>query len=555
MKIDHLFKAIEIDELDHRRFSKHLAQAWRQVRFANPPAGYHGSDQIGAALLTRDNFAWKSSGWFDSNGITFPLNLVPRKHAELREHLEWMLDCRRNADVVQYIWLAVTKALPTKLEARKYGPRRTKISTLALDLEDLLTHIPELAEPLLSGRLAEVRTWFIDHSEDPRAEKAAPAAWLMVVVWALFDLQVIAYRLFHAEWNPLDAGMESPESMTGESLEKLAKELLQFARGCDEAFRSGRQIDDLPSDLHAFIADHKLIEHAERHAAALGIDAASIRDGGFDRRALERYLRYLRHWFERILAFCAQEGRTPGQDFVAYANHAAGKSKARYAASRDRAGVGGGTAPLHRRVASLRFSVPALTALLYAIDHVFDELNKLELGYEGSDGKRFRSPIFGKRELGRVRRHLYAIYRDLFVRPVNHGDTTLGEAEHQRYLTEARAMVAKGGEDPGLEPIPTSALQPAQPLYGGTPARPQLARPQPARHPLTGAKEKIPAGRNTKGPSEWEARRIHSDRTDEVEAIRTVVDNPEVHHEFAAEAEQLDEDFGSSMSRRLSSTW
>ncbi len=171
MKIGHIFDAIEIDNLDPRRFSQHLVDGWMRIRFAKPRKGYSDSDAIGAALIASENFAWKSSGWFDHGGITFPADLVPatKNREELRAHLEWMIDCRRDPETLKYIHKAITRQLPAPANALKSAVRRTSLVELINGLERFEEHHPPLAEALLTGRLWTVCNW-LRTSSNPSKE-------------------------------------------------------------------------------------------------------------------------------------------------------------------------------------------------------------------------------------------------------------------------------------------------------------------------------------------------------------------------------------------------
>ncbi len=361
----------------------------------------------------------------------------------------------------------------------------------------------------------------------------------MIIIWALFDLQVIAYRLFHAEWNPLDAGMDSPENMTLESLEKIAKELTDMAAQATATFRSGGGVDEADPRLRVLIERHDLLANASRAADRLGINEETLRTSAFEPKDLVRYLRYLQQRLNRWLKVFQKSGFRPRYTLVGYAHHAAGTSKGRYKAK---------SLGIKQSVATVRFSVPAITALLYAVEGVVEQLGMLpsrgKFGDLATDSPRGSKPLFGKQQRSKITAALFTVYRDLFVRPVKNARDEIVTSEYNRDFAEkAEAAISDGKPDPGLEPLlPDWRKRPVKPLYGGTPARRLLAQ----------GVDYGAGNRDPQDPAVWVPKRVASERKTETDVARALRANPQARCHFRTQADRLEADFGGGFGKRLS---
>jgi hypothetical protein len=524
LNLSYLFDAIDITSLDPRRFSSHLVTAWQKIRFANPPQGYAGSDEIGAALLSRDNFAWKSSGWFDENGITFPLDMLRRDRIGIEQHLEWMIDCRRDSDAIQYLWKSLKKKL--KRDPLPGQPRRFELPQVASRLHALLIDEPSLGESLLSGRLAQAFSWFEDQPKSSNTEKHLQTTWSMLIIWALFDLQVIAYRLFHAEWNATDAGMDNSLNMSGQTLEKVGSELLEFATKADFEFRRGMSLNDVPADLANFIATYDLERHARRHVAALGIASGDLMKAKFE---VGRYLEFLSRFMGLLVARLRRQGNVPSEDVVTYIKQQGRKLKVR---TRPKSKL---KRPMHESVASLRFDLPPLAGLYFAVENVIEQLSAVQIPVGLPEGR--SKKVFDCRAQSSISRDLFTIYRDLFVRPAKNGHAKIGDVERAKYEQEASAQLAEGKPDPGLEKLGKGH---GVPLNPGVPAIPQLAT-------VDGAA----VSRNDEKPGGWKAREVSSAHRLPKKAVDDILANPEDHGDMADRAKRADRTFRNVVTNRI----
>lgn len=545
MKISHIFAAIELDSLDPGRFSKHLVDAWRKVRFASPPRGYSGSDALGAALIGTDNFAWKSSGWFDKSGITFPAKLIPQSKDGLRAHLEWMIDCRRDKDTLAYLWKkGVQEFLPRHMVRACFVERK--------DLDELVEAIlrlsrdePLLAKALLTGRLWRASALVAKKRETLEAGDQLNTVVHMALIWALFDLQVIAYRLFHAEWNALDAGMDSAENMTVESLQKIARTIADMGKRAAKLFRTGMGLKDSDPELLRFILDNNLIKVARKNVARLNIKPATLGTRAAERQAITAYLQYLKGRLQEIERIFNRRSVRPRLTVSGYAAHAAGVSKARFAPGpiRDPKARSLG---IKQSVATARFSLPALTALLYAVEGVVKEVGALPSG-----GKVRRDPtgqfrggkaLLQKRQRKQLIERLFTTYRDLFVRSHFNSRDGVEKDEYLELAQQAEQAIANEQPDPGLEPLtPQWQARPFKPLYPGVPARRLLAL----------GKDDGSLEGDFQDPARWAPKRVSAERKAETDAIRSLASDASARRHFRDRAARIDKEFGSGLTHRL----
>lgn len=543
MKIKHIFAAIELDSLDPERFSKHLVDAWRRIRFASPPSGYSGSDKIGAALIGTENFAWKSSGWFDQTGITFPAGLLPKYDNELLGHLEWMIDCRRNQDTVAYLWNSVRKMLPTHPPAHCFVKQKT-LGEIAGDISRLAEDEPLLAKALLTGRLSRASALVAKKHQSLSSCGHLNTIVAMVIIWALFDLQVIAYRLFHAEWNALDAGMDSTENMTVGTLQQIARTIAEMAKRTAKAFKNRKRISELDPELRDFVLENDLVNVARQNAARLKISRTSVKDRAHEREAIAGYLQYLQGRLTEIGRVLGNGRDRRRLTLVGYAAHAAGTSKGRFRAvplddKKARA------LESKQSVATARFSLPALTALLYAAEGVVSELAKIPSG--GNVVRNADGLFSGGRSLlqPKQRKNLIAcffpIYRDLFVRSGNNGFNTVSKQACERHALEAEAAIAAGLPNPGLEPpAPGWRSRNAKPLFPGVPASVLLSNGLPNAR----SEEQM-------NPKSWRPNRVAAERKAETRNVRSVAGNSKARRLFRDLSIRVDYQFGGVVEGRL----
>uniref|UniRef100_UPI0026394A1C hypothetical protein n=1 Tax=uncultured Sphingomonas sp. TaxID=158754 RepID=UPI0026394A1C len=326
VRIGHLFDAINLDNLDPRRFNKQLVEIWRARRFGVTNAPWEG-DAIGALFMDSGNFAELQSGWFDDLRITLPIDRLPNNRAGILKQLEWMIDSRRNPDVVKKMSAVFSRVLSPAGRMGSDLPR-FELSFVATNLEDLMETDRNLAELLLSGRLGDACDVVCADGSNAGAKKRKMIR-LMTIMWGLFDLQIIAYRIHHAEWNPLEAGLDNPENATLESVANVINEMYKMAKLAKDEFNDGKSIDSVDNKLRMFVDEHELMKHAARNAASLGIKQEKIDRGEFDVVDVAKYLDFLQNKLMPIIAGFEESRTRRSQNILEFIRGAGGTHKIR----------------------------------------------------------------------------------------------------------------------------------------------------------------------------------------------------------------------------------
>ena len=538
LKINHLIAAMEIDNLDPSRFPKIVADAWSKLRFADPASGrqtYSASDAIGAKLLATDNWAWIASGWFDSSVITFPADQHPVTSDEIQVRLERMLDCRQNKEVLQYLWQALFKQTKRKFEAKNSVAWRTPIKDVALGLDGMQHTEPRLFNALMSGQLAEVRKFARENPKNQSNRERYNTICWMCAVWALFDLQVVSYRLFHAEWNCLEAGLESPEAYTLESLEAIAKDVNKLVLEAKDACENGLKLEDLSQDLQDLIFANDLFGKAGAIVEA-SREKQGERGVAELQKNLDLYFRFIESKFGDIFQFFDKRRRRPRTNLLGYAH--IGNDTRRGNIPDTVIKRNGKSYEIKHDVATTRFSIPAVAGLYYAVDRIVDDLNELPKSFDPSAKPFFVSKVSTKEAL-------FTVLRDLFVRPAKNGsDYVIGKKEYFGTLgPEAERLKESTGIDEGLETMrPTWREEPDMPLRQGVSARNQLSD----------GKDLGLEDVDQKDPRIWEAKRPRATHSSNVRALKNLRERPEGKKaHFVERAAKLDDDFGAAVKNRF----
>ena len=541
MKIKHLFDALEIDNLDPESFPRHLADAWKKLRFSEPAEGYEGSDQIGATLLARENFAWTSSGWFDANLVTFPSDMHPETEEQILDRLERMVDRRQDKVAIQYLWVAFSDQVPPKATQNNPVIWRTKIGEVAKNLAKLRNAHPLIFDALLAGRLWQVieRLEKVPHNRNSQ-DLYNTISWVYII-WALFDLQVICFRLFHVEWNALEGGMDSPHACKLETLESLARQIQRYGTEIDRGVASGGSLNDLSSELREFIRDNGLVEKAHGVLGGLAEDG-EVPPISSIKGQVNRYFKLLERKLEKLLKVLQYHRSERRPNLIGHA-HLIGASHGN-PVPKSFHKSGGKSFHIRHPASTVRYSVPALTALLYSVERIVAELDFLPnlLGLHPR-------PLFGsRRKLVQIERALFAIYRDLFVRPVRSGwqkddnDVSLSEHYEQEIAPAVEKIKKAGGRDPGLEPLHDDWRErPSRPLLGG-------ATPEELISPSDDPRGQDP-GR--KKPGVWKPGKIDRELPKNTRALRDLPNHPEASPHFQRQAKKVKKDFADDLAKRF----
>ena len=456
MKIGDILDAIEVTSALPSAFPELLSRAWVTARFGRELVGLHtNAVALGSALLKLNDFFDPRSGLTDDHCIVIPFHEIPRGRSSLDrtallDHLRWMIDSRRDVRIIGMIVGAVNKALSDRRGRAKAG----RIPTLQLErlADDLLAALDdslerELAMALLTGELHRLPA-AIEKLGANKPQRIPRYVRDMMILWGLLDLQIIAARLFHAEWYALGAGKPGdPELVTIRSVRAVLEKFLAAAREFEEAFRTGKDDPKLGAKAKAFLIEHGLEAHALRNAKAMGLSDEEIAPGGLPKakkEQLKRYLQFVGAGAEVIKKGFDQSLTTASHTRLEYAQMAGqtGKLKVSNRIFDTRADIEA-KLEAYRSAATERFSMPVLTSLAYAIKRVTEALSKIPadegiLHWQPSPSD---EPTLWRSDVGsELHKELFQIYRHVFVR--DHRRLPMEAKKDQQSKTEKR----KGGK-------------------------------------------------------------------------------------------------------------
>ena len=500
MNFEYLFAAIELFDNGQPSLKSVLFDARRRLRYANPPsAAVSVAELRGIQLLDIGNFSELSSGWLESGEIFFPVGRHPKTRSDILERLRWMLDCRLNATAGDYLWEPVREALPSQYTGLRNDLSRCSLPQLADELTYLRAAKPQLFDLLMAGRLGEAKARLGND-----IEVNAKAVWLtrmMSILWMLFDLQIIAYRLFVSEHRPLNQPLIQAQSMTLGAFEKHIKLIQAMALDCKTAFDGGLDGRQLPRKLNAFLRKSNLWAIAARQlskASARQPDQAAV--FAEVKRMLDRAATWTRRlermWNSRRTAF----GFTfKMQHKSTFEIDLAPMPQAK-------------AADAGRSSTAIQFGAPAVTLLLFAVTEAVEDLSRQPANIRPERFDRLK--VGGRRSLldqktsQRLITALFTAYRDLYARPTNAQRASVDKEAHtaKNHAIKAQQL---GSPDIGLEPMPANARDyPIKPFYFGMSAEKLIA-------PGVGDDPGVPHS-----PADYIANRIDAATHGKVSALR-----------------------------------
>jgi len=456
-----LFRAIELVDQNSFSLKSILFDARRRLRYADPPAAMADkAEERGVKLLNTPNFRDLSSGWLEPGAIYFPADRHPTTYAEILDRLKWMLDCRLDDEAGQYLWEAISLALPASRNSGKNGLYGCDLEDLADFLYTLRRDAPELYVLLMAGRLRQAKTWLAGHS----APHAMFMTRMMSIIWMLFDLQIVSYRLFRAEYAPLDQPLIHARYMTLSSFEKEMRDVKEMAIQCQDAFDACVSYVDLPEELAEFIEESELKAIATMQLLKLSAtkpdeDAVLAEVKRMLDRAAKWTRRLERLWSKRTHAFSLGFRRVRKSE---YEVHLPTMPQALAFDS-------------GQSSTAIQFGAPSVTLLLFSVMGAVEDLarqpafvrpdrpDQLKLDSNG--------PLLDKRARQFLTRQLFTALRDLYARPMNSGRSKIGDDEALNLRKKAIRATLNGREDEGLEPLPAEPEKhPLSPLYLGASA-------------------------------------------------------------------------------------
>jgi hypothetical protein len=178
-----------------------------------------------------------------------------------------MVDSRRNPETIRLILTEIQHCGGVRGDpAYNKELVNLRLQGLAEDLSKALSKPSEavIAKALLEGNLYKVRAEL--SARDEVDGVLAITVRRTYILWCLFDLQVMAARLFHAEWNALETGgMHDPRLVSVRAVKALVSELLEWAEKIEKAFKAGASEREISESLRQFIKEHDLEAHARRN--------------------------------------------------------------------------------------------------------------------------------------------------------------------------------------------------------------------------------------------------------------------------------------------------
>jgi hypothetical protein len=428
MKIGQLLDAIEVTSLKPKSFPDLLIRSWTLVRFGRDMIGKHkDAEALGKKLLAQTDFFKARSGLTDEHRVVFAIEDLKRDHLSLNKqafihHLEWMVDSRRNPETIRLVLDAYR--LPTKKGAKNSFPEVFDLHRLAGDLAAGLSKPEEkgLTEALLTGRLYLTAE---KASELESAGHTLPIRRIreMMVMWAILDLQIIVARLFHAEWRALEN--DDPTLIRLSSVHNLIQKLVKQARAMERAFNTGKDNPKLTAKVEKFLDEHDLRKHARRNGFSMGLTQTQMMPGGASpkiRGQVKRYLQHVRKAGERIVggfeASMDKDAKSPTRLEYAKSVNQTGKRKLAASPFHSWEDVDG-IREARMNASTSRFSMPVLTALVYAIQRVTATIGSMpgdrRIAQYTADPNG-PPEMWSEQDQLIIKSRLIDVYRNLFVR-------------------------------------------------------------------------------------------------------------------------------------------
>jgi hypothetical protein len=441
MKIAHILAAIEVSSLEPSSYPAMLMNHWVTARFGEDMVGRHQDRwELGSRMLKMKDFTKEPSGFTDNQFVLFPLELLPSTAEGLRGHLPWMLVASGNGQIVSEILRGINGATKT---AHKGKVPALKLDRLADDLAQTLSEGSPaevaLTQALLTGELHRVKT--LAAMLTPEEEKLATRRVReMYMIWAFFDLQIIACRYFHAEWNALEAGWEHPDLVKHSTVQALATNLVRMARELEMLFAQGASGADLSPKLRAFVEDNGLEALAKKNGASMGFTPEELKTGVIpaSRRAeIARYLTHVRKEGEALLERYVAHGASYVSLRIDKANYWRRSRESNFAL------LGMDTRWVFNLTASSeRFSMSTLLGLVYSVDRVVATMAALPitadiLKMDGSEAG--AAALLSRKAQIKLKEVIFPVYRHLFTR--DHAHTRRTDAEYRQEADASRADV------------------------------------------------------------------------------------------------------------------
>ncbi|WP_343345878.1 hypothetical protein WJT74_01170 [Sphingomicrobium sp. XHP0239] len=423
-----------------RNIGKILAKSWDLARFSPDFVGATNDPRaLGRALLRigkitngelpecpelRDLYHCRS-GLLDTHRVLFDFDDIvtslSNSELEMRDHLRWMIDSRRNAATISLILKALKNTKSVNGELSGLSPE-----VVGRQLNEHLKNPDEsvIVKKLIEGNLHEIPN--LVEKTKCCSNKLQKTIRKMHVYWCLLDMQIMTTRLFHAEWNAYEkGGMFDPENVTVASFRNMLQELIKKAEQLEQSFKRGEDGADLDAKLLDFIEENGLEDIARRHAEFMKTDPDSPLSKS-ERRKLLRFMNELKRRVQRMDADLQKilEDRVRHHDMARISrdndsrdkNKTGGEKRKHDIHARDNCK---GILEANASVSTIRFNLTTQTGLLYLSHRVLSAMNKIPkderiLTNYGPDS--LDHQYFSDVELRRIRDDIAGIYRALYIR-------------------------------------------------------------------------------------------------------------------------------------------
>jgi hypothetical protein len=492
VRLGPIFSAIELESLKVTGFHATLVNAWRRRRCGTKSADdIADADKCGERLLDSGNFGAAASGLFDNHHVCFPESRLPRAAADIVERLEWMIDNRRNSRTIALLLRVYNHHLQDVVAADDHevlqkekviGRSLLNLDTISKSLASLWRKQPVIASSLLAGRFGALPAATASLTGAERIRVAVLVRHMMMI-WALFDLQIISYRLFHAEWNALEGGaFDDANIVTIAGMRELMVELNKVAKLARKDFEAGKDVDDVGKKLRVFIEHHELLGHAQRNAQLLGLDENDLADAetlATARKSISTYLSWLGKTMQSLINKIVA---AKGERSVTATDRAKIHAKIKGASHRHEIGIPKPAATRSGKLGTLedkressveRFSLPVVAAICMAVRRIIDDIGSLPIDDSilsldlSSESKKTR--LFQERTQAKITGEFIRLYRALYVRDKNHAPGLvedyplhLEDSEHSRHdgrqSVEPAGVIARHGEIMGAGLTPNDIL-------------------------------------------------------------------------------------------------
>lgn len=477
MVIKQLLDLVRINDLSVGRYHRNVDDLYLDVRFRGfRTTSWRASLKLGKALLSSGDFCRGAAGLVDEQRVMLPVGAILQCQYDIADRLRFMLYAPRNDGMIDSLLGSLTRlqGLGDDVDDRKKRRSSKMRGRLArLDIDDLAKRIENfalshhnVARSSMRGDLKAAASKAREIPSDHERREAAKLLREIALMWGLFDLQIVAARLFHCEHGGYANGSpDAPHAaLTTESVGKMVKTLDRAGRAaCIRIFKRTSSLT--PSEqkelnwLDRFIEEKELRSLAVREGEKLGFSRTEM--AGLDdvdpveEEGLLRYLmasaffaKQIKKSFERM----EKNERTTlaGEAAISYPSRPAK----------------GGKPPLPKKTTERyleatiqRYGVSTVSALTFAAVSTITTVSRLPEGdallKHGFTVAQSRGdPTSRTHEETDVIRQLIWLYRIVIVRDPNQFVHGFHPDDYRRLLDEAEA----DGFYDTIEPAPQGEL-------------------------------------------------------------------------------------------------